>query len=231
MIQEYLELLLLLRCLLAHCVGLREELREDACHVMPKHLSIIVPSKMKRDDNASLRRQRVNEEAAQMKQDAIKLQGEATCMHDKATKMKHDMEDDAERAHQRENKGKNIEVNEEKVDKVDKVDKKEEREEEENEREQSEQDAATYIGVAKRQYQNRIKGFSQKDHKCPKCWLIRECCVCDKIAPVSTKHECILTFISILHFTLLLALSSSLLSSPLVLSILPFLSIKLLTIS
>jgi hypothetical protein len=50
---------------------------------------------------------------------------------------------------------------------------------------------ATFTAVARRQYETRVANFSHKELKCTKCWLLKEVCVCNQVAPVTTKHECI----------------------------------------
>lgn len=132
---------------------------------------------------------------------ANQMQKEANVMKEEATKMKQEMQqdikDDAERDEQRrkgygqsnqmeDNNASGLAGKGEK-DKESGVEEAGKSTGDQN----TKQEEATYLSVARRQYQNRIKGFSLKDHKCSRCWLIKECCVCDRIAPVNTKHECI----------------------------------------
>eukprot|EP00026_Physarum_polycephalum_P002133 Phypoly_transcript_02137.p2 GENE.Phypoly_transcript_02137~~Phypoly_transcript_02137.p2 ORF type:complete len:407 (-),score=82.27 Phypoly_transcript_02137:59-1279(-) len=153
-----------------------------------------------RNEETKQRSRAMQEEASRMKSDASAMRVEAGRMNERVAKMKQDMKDDADRDEQKRNKGekdtKKTTENEEDEGDIKEDEPREQDDEgggkEERERKRKEQDAATYLAVARRQYQNRIKGFSQKDHKCAKCWLINECCVCDKIAPVSTKHEYII---------------------------------------
>ena len=130
------------------------------------------PTEMRRQEELTLKNKRMSEEAVKMKSRAAIMVESAEKMKEKAVKMKEDMKANQQGRH---------EVQAMVMEKEEDADDK-----------RKEQDAATYSSMARRQYQNRVSRFSQKDHKCLRCWLIKECCICDKITPVSTKHECIL---------------------------------------
>lgn len=156
----------------------------------------------------------MSEEAALMKQAAEQMQVNAEKMKEKAAKMRQDMKHDAEMDAKNDvaNTGTLVQGREQQQEEG--GDRRGYRSRDDSWKSKT-NDAETYFTMAKRQYKNRVKGFSQKEHKCQRCWLIKECCVCDKITPVSTKHECILpspripisSLVLTFHATLILLLT------------------------